>query len=74
MADGKNPPGRPPERMRVTVSRKQMNQPAMTEDVLWPKGWPLPTSYDIVAAGALQGFVEHIEFDTDAERILIALR
>lgn len=68
-------PGRPPERIRVTVRRRVRNQDEpVTHDLLWPKGWPLPQSGDIVTAGPIAGWVEHIEFDADAQRIIIALR
>jgi hypothetical protein len=44
------------------------------EDMLWPKGWPIPEPGQVVAAGVLKGFVEYVEFDVDAQRVLVYLR
>ena len=66
--------GRPPERIRVIVQRRIRGEEPVTHDVLWPKGWPLPEVGTIVHAGPLAGWVEHLEFDLDGERILLVLR
>ena len=69
----KHPGGRPPERIMVTVRRRERGG-HIDEDVVWPKNWPLPGAGSTVAAGPLSGFVEYVEFDVDAQRILIVLR
>ena len=75
MTDGKTPQrGRPPERIRVSVMKKRRDDAPLAEDVLWPKNWPLPNTYDTVLAGPVAGFVEHIEYDLDSERVVIWLR
>lgn len=67
--------GRPPERTRVTVmKRAHRDHDAILVDVLWPKGWSLPEPGSTVSAGVLKGFVEYVEFDVDAQRILVVLR
>jgi len=64
--------------VRVTLRRKVRNGSEGPEyvnhDVAWPAGWPLPTANDIVSGGPLAGWVEHVEYDTDAARVLIVLR
>ena len=75
MTDGKTPQrGRPPERIRVLIRQRHRGEEPTDHDVLWPKGWPLPEVGSVVAAGPVAGFVEHIEFDVDAARILVVLR
>jgi hypothetical protein len=74
VSDGKAPVGRPQERIRVIVRQKVRGADPLDHDVLWPKGWPLPEVGSVVMAGPLAGFVEHIEFDLDAARILVILR
>lgn len=73
MADGKAPVGRPPERIQVTVRQRVMRE-WVTEDVTWPKGWPLPDQGSVFQGKTLQGWVEHIELDVVAQRIIVVLR
>ena len=74
MSDGKAPVGRPPERIRIVIRQKQRGADPIDHDVLWPKGWPLPEVGSVVMAGPMAGFVEHLEFDVDAARVLVVLR
>ena len=63
------PLGRPPERIRVEVRRRDD-----IEDILWPKGWPLPEPGTILHGDVLAGWVDHVEFNVPAQRILVVLR
>lgn len=65
--------GRPPERLRVTVRQRIMRE-MVTEDVTWPKGWPLPDQGAVFQGHVLQGWVEHVEFDVRTERVIVVLR
>lgn len=73
MADGKAPPGRPPERIQVTI-RQRVQREWVTEDVVWPKGWPLPEQGAIFQGHTLQGWVEHVEFNVVSQRVIVVLR
>ena len=64
----------PASGIRVTIRRKQSREDPIDHDVLWPTGWPIPSEGSIVAAGPVAGWVDHIEFDVDAVRVLILLR
>lgn len=59
--------------LRVTV-RQRIAREWVTEDVDWPKGWPLPEQGAVFQGHTLQGFVEHIEFNVVTQRVLIVLR
>lgn len=65
----KKPAGRPPERIRVEVRRRDD-----VEDILWPKGWPLPEPGTILHGDVLAGWVEHCEYNIPAGRIIVVLR
>ena len=66
--------GRPPERLRVTIRRRLRVGEHMEEDVTWPKGWPLPDAGAIVSGHTVAGWVEHVEMDIVAQRIIVVLR
>lgn len=70
--------GRPPERISVLIRRRNRDLPFdvewVEERLVWPKGWPLPDVGSVVSAGPLSGFVEHLEFDLDAQVVLVVLR
>ena len=68
--------GRPPERIRVTLIRKRRGDEAEdpTEDLVWPKNWPIPEVGSVVVGHVLGGWVDHIEFVLDSERIWISMR
>lgn len=66
-------PGRPPERVRVRLTKKARNGD-LDEDVLWPKGWPFPEPGTVVIGESIGGFVEHVEFHLPSLRLLIVLR
>lgn len=71
----KKPMGRPPERVRVQVRQYDRRlSDTVFEDVLWPKGWPLPEAGSVVSGDTLGGWVEHVEFDLPAQRVVIILR
>lgn len=74
MTDGKTPPGRPPERMRVIVRMRRRNEAPLEEELLWPKGWPLPDSGAVFSGAVVGGWVEHVEFDVVAQRVIVVLR
>lgn len=82
MTDGKapkppdrlSPVGRPPERIRVIVRQRQRGHDPIEEDVLWPKGWPLPDSGSVFSGAVVGGWVEHLEWDVVAQRVIIVLR
>lgn len=65
----KKPVGRPPERIKVEVRRRDE-----IEDVLWPKGWPLPESGMVFLGEVVSGWVEHIELNLPAQRVIVILR
>ena len=71
---GANPVGRPPERIRVEVRQRVRNGTEITEDVLWPKGWPMPESGMIFKGDTLAGWIEHVELDLPAQKIVVILR
>lgn len=74
----KNGVGRPPERINVLIRRRnrdpQFDVEWVEERVTWPKGWPLPDVGSVVMAGPVAGFCDHVEFDLDAQLVLILLR
>ena len=72
--NGKAPVGRPPERIRVIVRMRQRGGDPIEEDLLWPKGWPLPDSGSIFSGHTIGGWVEHVEFDVVAQRVIVVLR
>lgn len=71
MADGRNPPGRPPERIRVSLRKRG---DSAVHDFLWPKTWPLPRPGDNVVYGGIGGFVEYLEFNVESGVVFVSLR
>ena len=55
--------------IRVEVRRRDE-----VEDILWPKGWPLPEPGTILHGDVLAGWVEHCEYNIPAGRIIVVLR
>lgn len=69
--------GRPPERIRVRLSKKiraNGEVEMLDEDQVWPKGWPLPEQGSIVIGEVLGGLVDHVEFHLPSERVIVVLR
>lgn len=64
-----------PQGMRVTISKRvHRGDDPVEEEVVWPRGWPLPDAGTIVLGKELSGWVSHWEADLVNERILIVLR
>jgi hypothetical protein len=66
--------GRPIERLRVLARRRDVVDGWLEEDVLWPKNWPLPAAGSIFSGHVVAGFVEHVEFDLPAQRLIVKVR
>lgn len=66
---------RAPERLHVLV-RFKLRTGEDPEDVelLWPKGWAIPTQGDTVRHGGLAGIVMGIEYDPERGRITLVTR
>lgn len=64
-----------PQGIRVTISKRvHRGDDPVEEEVVWPRGWPLPDAGTIVLGHKIGAFVEHVEFDLPNERILVVLR
>ena len=63
------------ERLHVLV-RFKLRTGEDPEDVelLWPKGWAIPTQGDTVRHGGLVGLVMGIEYDPERSRITLVTR
>lgn len=66
-----------PPQVRVVLRKRirgATSPEALEEEVVWPRGWPLPDAGMIVLGKAIGGWVEHVELDAANERILVVLR
>ena len=70
-----SPPDEVPAPIGIRVMvRQRIQREWVIEDVVWPKGWPLPEQGAIFQGHTLQGWVEHIEMDIVTQRIIVVLR
>ncbi len=61
--------------MRVTISKRvRRGEDPVEEEVVWPRGWPVPDAGTIVLGRELSGWVEHVEMDVENERLIVVLR
>jgi hypothetical protein len=61
--------------VRVTISKRvRRDEEPVEEEVVWPRGWPLPDAGTIVLGRELGGWVEHVELDLKEERVIVVLR
>lgn len=74
MSDPK-PRGRPVERLHAIVRFKVgLSSPTADHEVVWPKGWPTPHQNDQVFIGGQSGFVTHLTYDLEANRLIVNCR
>lgn len=73
MTDSK--PGRPPERVTVTIYFKMaLSTPPHIETITWPKNWPFPAQGDQIVVGNLAGIVNNLAFHPTENKLVVNLR
>jgi hypothetical protein len=64
-----------PQGIRVTISKRtRRGEDPVEEEVVWPRGWPLPDAGTIVLGKELSGWLEHAEMDLVNGRVILVLR
>lgn len=68
-------PGRPPERVTLTIYAKVALSTAGTpKTFLWPKAWPIPQQGDQISFEGFSGIVMNLHFKPDENTLIVNLR